>query len=123
MSAAAFRQQALRQLGNSGLTVSTVGLGCNNLGKPGTASESLEGATALIDAALMLPQGAATGTGTDCIALAADPGRSGFAGLHTPLGEALGRAVYDAVSRGAANWLRQHRPPPARAPAAGETGN
>lgn len=41
-----------RQLGNSGLTVSTVGLGCNNLGKPGTASESLDGATALVDAAL-----------------------------------------------------------------------
>lgn len=47
MSAAAFRQ-----LGNSGLTVSSAGLGCNNLGKPGTASESLEGATALIDEAL-----------------------------------------------------------------------
>ena len=42
----------LRQLGASGLTVSTVGLGCNNLGKPGTASETLDGATALIDAAL-----------------------------------------------------------------------
>lgn len=41
-----------RQLGSSGLTVSAVGLGCNNLGKPGTATESLEGSTALIDAAL-----------------------------------------------------------------------
>lgn len=41
-----------RQLGNSGLTVTAVGLGCNNLGKPGTASESLEGSTAVIDAAL-----------------------------------------------------------------------
>ncbi len=42
----------LRRLGRSGLTVSAVGLGCNNLGKPGTPSETLEGTTALIDAAL-----------------------------------------------------------------------
>lgn len=41
-----------RQLGTSGLTVTAVGLGCNNLGKPGTASEDLAGSTALIDAAL-----------------------------------------------------------------------
>lgn len=46
------RAAAFRQLGNSGLTVSTVGLGCNNLGKPGTATETLEGVTALIDEAL-----------------------------------------------------------------------
>jgi aryl-alcohol dehydrogenase-like predicted oxidoreductase len=42
----------LRRLGNSGLAVSVTGLGCNNLGRPKTASETLEGAQALVDAAL-----------------------------------------------------------------------
>ncbi|WP_210508683.1 aldo/keto reductase [Naasia sp. SYSU D00057] len=41
-----------RNLGRSGLRVSAVGLGCNNLGRPGTASESAEGAAALVGAAL-----------------------------------------------------------------------
>src|SRR3954452_8924854 len=41
-----------RNLGRSGLRVSAVGLGCNNLGRPGTASESAEGTAALIGAAL-----------------------------------------------------------------------
>ncbi len=42
----------LRHLGESGLVVSAVGLGCNNLGRPGTAAESLAGSRALVDAAL-----------------------------------------------------------------------
>ena len=41
-----------RPLGNSGLVVSVVGLGCNNLGRPGTATESLAGARAVVGAAL-----------------------------------------------------------------------
>lgn len=41
-----------RNLGRSGLRVSAVGLGCNNLSRPGTASESQEGSTAVVDAAL-----------------------------------------------------------------------
>ena len=41
-----------RQLGRSGLTVSVVGLGCNNLGRPGTATENQEGANTVIGAAL-----------------------------------------------------------------------
>ncbi len=41
-----------RQVGASGLTVSTVGLGCNNLGRPGTATESQEGSNAVVRAAL-----------------------------------------------------------------------
>src|SRR4051794_27060620 len=41
-----------RNLGRSGLRVSAVGLGCNNLGRPGTGSESPEGAAALVGAAL-----------------------------------------------------------------------
>jgi 1-deoxyxylulose-5-phosphate synthase len=41
-----------RRLGNSGLIVSTVGLGCNNFGRVGTASEGQEGTSAVIDAAI-----------------------------------------------------------------------
>ena len=42
----------LRHLGESGLVVSVVGLGGNNLGRPGTAAESQAGARALVSAAL-----------------------------------------------------------------------
>lgn len=41
-----------RRLGRSGLTVSVVGLGCNNLGRSGTATESQEGTDAVVHAAL-----------------------------------------------------------------------
>ncbi len=41
-----------RTLGTSGLTVSAVGLGCNNLGRESTASESQRGATAVVSAAV-----------------------------------------------------------------------
>ena len=41
-----------RRLGTSGLAVSVVGLGGNNLGRPGTATESAEAATALVHAAI-----------------------------------------------------------------------
>jgi 1-deoxyxylulose-5-phosphate synthase len=41
-----------RHLGHSGLTVSVVGLGCNNLGRPKCATESLDGSRAVINAAL-----------------------------------------------------------------------
>jgi 1-deoxyxylulose-5-phosphate synthase len=43
---------ALRRLGRSGLAVSAVGLGCNNFGRPRTATETLEGTRAVVDAAL-----------------------------------------------------------------------
>ncbi|KAA1422121.1 aldo/keto reductase [Nocardioides humilatus] len=42
----------LRRLGQSGLAVSAVGLGCNNLGRSGTASESQEGADRVVAAAI-----------------------------------------------------------------------
>jgi aryl-alcohol dehydrogenase-like predicted oxidoreductase len=42
----------LRRLGRSGLAVSAVGLGCNNLGRPGTASETPQGAAAVVHAAI-----------------------------------------------------------------------
>ncbi|HIY94372.1 MAG TPA: aldo/keto reductase [Candidatus Rothia avicola] len=41
-----------RQLGKSGLTVSNVGLGCNNLGRAKTATETQAGTNAVLTAAL-----------------------------------------------------------------------
>lgn len=61
---------------------------------------------AVIAASPDRPGGRITGTGTDCIVVAAPPGTGAYAGLHTPLGEAIGRAVYDAVRAGADDWWR-----------------
>ena len=41
-----------RSLGNSGLRVSTIGLGCNNFGRLGTASETQNGTNAVVSAAI-----------------------------------------------------------------------
>lgn len=41
-----------RRLGHSGLTVSAVGLGCNNLGRANTPTESQEGTDAVVQAAI-----------------------------------------------------------------------
>lgn len=41
-----------RQMGNSGLTVSTVGLGCNNLGRPQTATETQDQTNRVLTAAV-----------------------------------------------------------------------
>lgn len=41
-----------RNLGPSGLRVSTIGLGCNNFGRPGSATQTQEGTNAVISAAL-----------------------------------------------------------------------
>lgn len=41
-----------RTLGTSDLTVSVVGMGCNNFSRPGTATETQEGSTAVIHAAV-----------------------------------------------------------------------
>lgn len=62
---------------------------------------------AVMDAAFMLPTGVATGTGTDCVAIAAPKGEQPYAGLHTEIGEAVGRAVYDAVTAGAQHWMTE----------------
>ncbi len=53
--------------------------------------------------------GIATGTGTDCIAVAAPRGSGtyAYAGLHTPLGEALGQAVRVVVGVGVETWLKE----------------
>jgi adenosylcobinamide amidohydrolase len=59
---------------------------------------------ALMGAGLHLPTGPLTGTGTDCIAIAAPEGDLRYGGLHTALGEVVGRAVLDAVARGVTLW-------------------
>jgi aryl-alcohol dehydrogenase-like predicted oxidoreductase len=41
-----------RRVGASGLLVSAVGLGCNNFGRPGTRTETLEGTRDVLDAAI-----------------------------------------------------------------------
>ncbi|MRU16624.1 adenosylcobinamide amidohydrolase [Roseovarius sp. A21] len=64
---------------------------------------------AVMDARLRLPVGIATGTGTDCVAVAAPRGGQRYAGLHTEIGEAAGRAVYDAVLEGARDWMASNR--------------
>jgi len=43
-----------RALGDSGLSVTTIGLGCNNFGRPGSATQTIEGTTAVIDEAIEL---------------------------------------------------------------------
>ncbi|HWU22701.1 MAG TPA: aldo/keto reductase [Nocardioides sp.] len=78
----------LRRLGRSGLSVSAVGLGCNNLGRPGTATESQKGTDrvvgAAIDAGITLFDVADT--------YGATPGLS-----EERLGAALGRRRRDVV--------------------------
>jgi adenosylcobinamide amidohydrolase len=65
---------------------------------------------AVMDARFLLPNGeVATGTGTDCVAIAAPEGSADFAGLHTDIGEAVGRAVFDAVAAGAAAWISERK--------------
>jgi adenosylcobinamide amidohydrolase len=64
---------------------------------------------AVTDTGLELPTGIATGTGTDCIAIAAPPGDTAYAGLHTAIGEAVGRATFDAVRQGARVWMDKVR--------------
>jgi adenosylcobinamide amidohydrolase len=51
----------------------------------------------------------ATGTGTDCLVIAAPVGTgraAAYAGKHTEIGAAIGAAVFDAVGHGVRRWLR-----------------
>ena len=56
-------------------------------------------------AGVALATGLATGTGTDCVALACPPGDMRYAGLHTAVGEAVGAAVRDCLTRASAAWV------------------
>ncbi|CAH0128990.1 L-glyceraldehyde 3-phosphate reductase [Arthrobacter sp. Bi83] len=77
-----------RRLGKSGLTVSVVGLGCNNLGRANTVTESQEGTDAVVHAAL--------DTGVTFFDVADTYGRE--PGLsETMLGKALGSRRDEAV--------------------------
>ncbi|KIC07703.1 adenosylcobinamide amidohydrolase [Leisingera sp. ANG-M1] len=64
---------------------------------------------AVMEAGIDLPSGTATGTGTDCVAVAAPAGANPYAGLHTATGEAIGKAVYQAVHTGALEWKTTNR--------------
>lgn len=66
--------------------------------------------TALIDTGPKIHTGQLTGTGTDCIAVAAPAGSERFAGLHTPQAEAIGRAVYSAVAEATQQWVTEYGP-------------
>jgi adenosylcobinamide amidohydrolase len=48
----------------------------------------------------------ASGTGTDCVVIAAPDANGGarYAGKHTELGHLIGASVHDAVTRGVAAW-------------------
>ncbi|GAC1596670.1 MAG: adenosylcobinamide amidohydrolase [Myxococcales bacterium] len=52
---------------------------------------------------------AATGTGTDCIVVAAPeaPGGERYAGKHTAIGALAGAAVREATARGVRRWLEE----------------
>ena len=60
---------------------------------------------AVMSIGLPLDTGTATGTGTDCVVLACDPGEVRYAGLHTAVGEVIGAAVRRAVTKAAADWV------------------
>jgi adenosylcobinamide amidohydrolase len=60
---------------------------------------------AVLESGAMAQTGPATGTGTDCIAIAAPVGADAFCGMHTAQGKALAAAVYAAVRQGADQWI------------------
>lgn len=62
---------------------------------------------AVLESGAMSLDGPATGTGTDCIVVAAPAGEMPFCGLHTPQGKAIAAAVYAAVRAGADQWIAE----------------
>jgi adenosylcobinamide amidohydrolase len=62
--------------------------------------------TAVLDAGVRRGGVAVTGTGTDCVVIAAPSGgdEAEFAGLHTAIGEAIGASTYQAVASGIETW-------------------
>lgn len=79
--------------------------GLSQTGLIETLSIATQARTAAVLAAeVPVTSGMATGTGTDCIAVAAPQAPCDYAGLHTPVGEAVGAAVYRATLLGAEQW-------------------
>jgi adenosylcobinamide amidohydrolase len=62
--------------------------------------------TAVLEAGIRRGGLSITGTGTDCIAIAAPLGDTSehYAGKHTAIGEAIGAAVYKATADGIREW-------------------
>ncbi|MBA2125448.1 hypothetical protein DLM45_04315 [Hyphomicrobium methylovorum] len=62
--------------------------------------------TAVLDSGARRAGVAITGTGTDCIVIAAPIGEpcDAHAGMHTAAGEAIGAAVYRAIAEGTEQW-------------------
>jgi adenosylcobinamide amidohydrolase len=62
--------------------------------------------TAVVEADVKRAGVTVTGSGTDCIVIAAPAGepRACFAGTHTAIGEAIGAAVYEATREGIEVW-------------------
>lgn len=74
-----------------------------------TVSLATQARTAAVIAADVRRAGVmVTGTGTDCIVVAAPrgPEEAVFAGMHTAIGEAVGQAVYRAIADGTEVWRR-----------------
>lgn len=104
------RRGSLRAPGTINLAV-VVSKGLMEAGMIEAMSVAVAARTAaVIDHGPLLSSGQATGTGTDCVAVAAPKGDGRYAGLHTSLGEAIGRAAYQAVSRGVVDWMRDGPP-------------
>ncbi|MCR2785344.1 MULTISPECIES: aldo/keto reductase [unclassified Microbacterium] len=131
---------ASRRVGSSGLVVSAAGLGCNNFGRVGTATETLKGTRAVLDAAIDAGitfldtadmygkqpglsetlMGQALGSRRDEVVLATKFGHAGFAMTGLPA-DAKGsrsyirRAVEGSLRRLQTDWIdlyQLHTPDP-----------
>lgn len=71
---------------------------------------------AILEHGPRLATGRASGTGTDCLAVAAPTVGTApplaHVGLHTAAGEAIGRAVHDAVAAGTIAWMSERKDEP-----------
>ncbi len=109
--------------GNSALSIGTINLLCA-VSVPLSDQAHLEALSIAVEARTLaviesnirsiqtdLP---ATGTGTDCMVVAAPRAESSdtevasYAGKHTPLGYVIGKTVFEAVSVGLNRWKQHH---------------
>lgn len=102
--------------GSAAFRAGTINILCH-VSRPLTDAALLEASSiaaqgrtvALCDARHQRPglSGPVTGTGTDCIVMAAPagPDPAAFAGMHTDIGEAVGASVLEATGAALAAWL------------------